>query len=503
MNKKTLATTLFALATSFAFAADYYFTQGPEILGEGQVRNRSWHNVINWGTSTPTSSTGVTGSYYNTSIADSVPTSGDRAILGGHSGDYEGAYKATRYVEISEDAYASQLSRSGAYVVAGLKSTNSTASLNLTLEKKYNNRDIYSGNGSATLTNVVIDASQWDSSFTFETNIKLHSTSGDTMRIYSNIAQSSGKPRADNTVMNLTFSDGYTIEVLPDATDGKYGRLEIINARRSYVNGNNLYIGDIVINSKIKTGGDFVLRYDPNQTVATKVDPNTSEEIVYTPGVIRFTGSQTNELSNTGLQLNQGIIVESGMKNGAQICTTAVQIMQGSTLKLLASDQIGDNASLQLKTAFSAGEIGGNFLMNGFNERVGTLFLYNDAATVMDGIIDFGENETSQIFWAARFQFGGNIVKEGSYLIIKNFDYLLDHFYTTEKMSEANFEALVFDGYDMSQFEIVENYTTVNYDGVSDVAVYEYTLNQIPEPSTYAVFAGLIALGLAVYRRKN
>ena len=108
---------------------------------------------------------------------------------------------------------------------------------------------------------------------------------------------------------------------------------------------------------------------------------DSSEEIVYTPGVIRFTGSQTNELSNTGLQLNQGIIVESGMKNGAQICTTAVQIMQGSTLKLLASDQIGDNASLQLKTAFSAGEIGGNFLLNGFNERVGTLFLYNDAAT--------------------------------------------------------------------------------------------------------------------------
>ena len=458
-----------------------YFTRGPEELLEGEEYTRNWEDVINWSTVAPSGDINSSGSY-NTRPAGFVPGDGDRAYLGNYSGFFgkDPNYQPATYVEVSSDITISQLKHKGTYVVRGITGTTDDVSLNLTLTTPYTN-DIN------TQTNVVLENCQWDEDFHVAIDVKLLSTTRGNMYIYNKSGSSKEDP-AENLAdkKNLYFDAGYKIEVLPDA-DGNYNTLYIMNAKSDEVNGHNIHTGDIIISSKIKTGGNVFLALDNAQQAVAG----------YTSGVIRFDGSESNELSVTGMQLINGIVVESGMKDGAQVCSTAVQIMSGSTFRLLASNQVGDKASVQLKNPASAGGLGGVFELNGFSERINALYLYSDPAQTMYGIVDFGQNDVEQVLWASTFLLGGKIIADGSQLIIKNYVLGEDHLFFDESLDDEKLATFVFEGYE-NGYKIVEN--IVEHEGAS---VYEYTLAAIPEPALAGVLIGVAAVAAAVVKHRR
>ena len=458
-----------------------YFTRGPEELLEGEEYTRNWENVINWSTVAPSGDINSSGSY-NKNPAGFVPGDGDRAYLGNYSGFFgkDPNYQPATYVKVSSDITISQLKHKGTYVVRGITGTTDDVSLNLTLTTPYTN-DIN------TQTNVVLENCQWDEDFHVAIDVNLLSTTSGNMYIYNKSGSSKEDP-AENLAdkKNLYFDAGYKIEVLPDA-DGNYNTLYIMNAKSGEVNGHNIHTGDIIISSKIKTGGHVFLALDNAQQAVAG----------YTSGVIRFDGSESNELSATGMQLINGIVVESGMKDGAQVCSTAIQIMSGSTFRLLASNQVGDKASVQLKNPASAGGLGGIFELNGFSEKIATLYLYSDFSQTMSGIVDFGQNDVGQVLWASAYVLGGNIIVDGSQLIIKNYVLGEDHLFFNESLDDEKLATFVFEGYE-NGYKIVEN--IVEHEGAS---VYEYTLAAIPEPALAGVLIGVAAVAAAVVKHRR
>ena len=477
-----LLSILMLMLSSTAFAGTtLYFTRGPEELLEGEEYSRNWEDTLNWSTVSPSGDINSSGSY-NKNPAGFVPGDGDRAYLGNYSGFFgkDPNYQPATYVKVSSDITISQLKHKGTYVVRGITGTTDDVSLNLTLTTPYTN-DIN------TQTNVVLENCQWDEDFHVAIDVNLLSTTSGNMYIYNKSGSSKEDP-AENLAdkKNLYFDAGYKIEVLPDA-DGNYNTLYIMNAKSDEVNGHNIHTGDIIISSKIKTGGHVFLALDNAQQAVAG----------YTSGVIRFDGSESNELSATGIQLINGVVVESGMKEGAQVSSTAIQIMSGSTFRLLASDQVGDSASVLLKNPTSAGGLGGVFELNGFSEKIATLYLYSDPAQAMYGIVDFGQNNVEQVLWASTYMLGGNIIVDGSQLIIKNYVLGEDHLFFDENLSDEKLSTFVFEGYE-DGYKIVEN--IVEYEGES---VYEYTLEVIPEPASVAAMFGMAVLAFAAYRRRR
>ena len=480
-SSKIISSLMLLFGSSVFAGTTLYFTRGPEELLEGEEYTRNWEDVINWSTDTPSGDKNSSGSY-NTSPAGFVPGDGDRAYLGNYSGFFgkDPNYQPATYVKVSSAITISQLKHKGTYVVRGITGTTDDASLNLTLTTPYTN-DIN------TQTNVVLENCQWDEHFHVAIDVNLLSTTSGNMYIYNKSGSSREDP-VENLAdkKNLYFDAGYKIEVLPDA-DGNYNSLYIMNAKSDEVNGHNIHTGDIIISSKIKTGGNVFLALDNAQQAVAG----------YTSGVIRFDGSESNELSATGIQLINGIVVESGMKDGAQVCSTAVQIMSGSTFRLLASDQIGDKASVQLKNPASAGGLGGVFELNGFSERINALYLYSDPAQTMYGIVDFGQNDVEQVLWASTFLLGGKIIADGSQLIIKNYVLDEDHLFFDESLDDEKLATFVFEGYE-NGYKIVEN--IVEHEGAS---VYEYTLAAIPEPALAGVLIGVAAVAAAVVKHRR
>ncbi len=480
-SSKIISSLMLLFGSSVFAGTTLYFTRGPEELLEGEEYTRNWEDVINWSTVLPSGDINSSGNY-NTSPAGFVPGDGDSAYLGNYSGflGKDPNYQPATYVEVSSAITVSQLKHKGTYVVRGIKGTTDDASLNLTLTTSYTN-DIN------TQTNVVLENCQWDEDFHVAIDVNLLSTTSGNMYIYNKSGSSREDP-AENLAdkKNLYFDAGYKIEVLPDA-DGNYNSLYIMNAKSDEVNEHNLYTGDIIISSKIVTGGHLYFSLDNRQEIIGN----------YTPGVIRFDGSESNELSATGMQLINGIVVESGMKDGAQVCSTAIQIMSGSTFRLLASDQVGDKASVQLKNPASAGGLGGVFELNGFSERINALYLYSDPAQTMYGIVDFGQNDVEQVLWASTFLLGGKIIADGSQLIIKNYVLGEDHLFFDESLDDEKLATFVFEGYE-NGYKIVEN--IVEHEGAS---VYEYTLAAIPEPASVAAMFGMAVLAFAAYRRRR
>ena len=481
ISSKIISSLMLLFGSSVFAGTTLYFTRGPEELLEGEEYTRNWEDVINWSTVTPSGDINSSGSY-NTRPAGFLPGDGDRAYLGNYSGFFgkDPNYQPENYVKVSSAITISQLKHKGTFVVRGITGTTDDASLNLTLTTSYTN-DIN------TQTNVVLENCQWDEDFHVAIDVNLLSTTSGNMYIYNKSGSSREDP-VENLAdkKNLYFDAGYKIEVLPDA-DGNYNSLYIMNAKSDEVNGHNIHTGDIIISSKIKTDGHVFLALDNAQQAVAG----------YTSGVIRFDGSESNELSATGMQLINGIVVESGMKDGAQVCSTAVQIMSGSTFRLLASDQIGDKASVQLKNPASAGGLGGVFELNGFSERINALYLYSDPAQTMYGIVDFGQNDVEQVLWASAFVLGGKIIADGSQLIIKNYVLGEDHLFFDENLSDEKLSTFVFEGYE-DGYKIVEN--IVEYEGES---VYEYTLEVIPEPASVAAMFGMAVLAFAAYRRRR
>ena len=479
-----LLSILMLMLSSTAFAGTtLYFTRGPEELLEGEEYSRNWEDTLNWSTVSPSGDINSSGSY-NTSPAGSVPGDGDRAYLGNYSGFFgkDPNYQPATYVEVSSAITISQLKHKGAFVVCGISAITEDASINLVLSP-FNSYT----NDQGTQTNVVLDNCQWDVHFHVAIDVNLLSTTSGNMYIYNKSGSSKEDP-AENLAdkKNLYFDAGYKIEVLPDA-DGNYNTLYIMNAKSGEVNGHNIHTGDIIISSKIKTGGHVFLALDNAQQAVAG----------YTSGVIRFDGSESNELSATGMQLINGIVVESGMKDGAQVCSTAIQIMSGSTFRLLASNQVGDKASVQLKNPASAGGLGGIFELNGFSEKIATLYLYSDFSQTMSGIVDFGQNDVGQVLWASAYVLGGNIIVDGSQLIIKNYVLGEDHLFFNESLDDEKLATFVFEGYE-NGYKIVEN--IVEHEGAS---VYEYTLAAIPEPALAGVLIGVAAVAAAVVKHRR
>ena len=372
---------------------------------------------------------------YNTSPAGFLPGEGDRAYIGSYSGFFgtDPNYQSTNYVKVSTSVTVSQLKHQGTFVVRGISAITEDASINLVLSS-FNSYT----NDQGTQTNVVLDNCQLDEDFHLSINVNLLSKVSGNMFIYNKSGSSIEDPDENSAnKRNLYFDAGYKIEVLPDDS-GNYNTLYIMNAKTDEVNGHNIHTGDIIISSKIKTGGNVFLALDNAQQAVAG----------YTSGVIRFDGSESNELSATGIQLINGVVVESGMKEGAQVCSTAIQIMSGSTFRLLASNQVGDKASVQLKNPASAGGLGGIFELNGFSEKIATLYLYSDFSQTMSGIVDFGQNDVGQVLWASAYVLGGNIIVDGSQLIIKNYVLGEDHLFFNESLDDEKLATFVFEGYE-------------------------------------------------------
>ena len=476
MKPEKIAGVIFLLSVGVASAADFYFTRGPKTLEEGQSYSRDWENIINWSMTSPSTANEL----YNVSPWDRLPTSSDRVYFKDNA-RFNGPtdLASSGIVKISTPVYASYIFHGGAFSTPGITALTEDASINLTVDAS-NKSSSNSGIG-----NVVIDNNQWDENFVISANINISGGTSGIATIYNSSARSNGSTD-EKDKKNMVFSEGYTITMLPNE-EGKSNLLYIYNANARSLNGQACRTGDIIINSKIVTSNYVRLMGD-----GTAVDG-------YTPGVIRFSGSQSHEIGNiNGFILASGIVVETGMTNGAQFCDKNVQITNGSTLRLLASDQLTDKCGLQFKTPRTSDPtlMGGTFEMNGFSERIGTLTFYGDQATQVNGTIDFGENSIEQVFRAEGMSVGGGqMIKEGSYLYILNYVLGEDHIYFDIKLSDSNKDMFVFEGYE-DGYELSETF-------IDSLNTWEYSLVAIPEPSIFASVLGIIAISAVCLRRRR
>lgn len=158
-----------------------------------------------------------------------------------------------------------------------------------------------------------------------------------------------------------------------------------------------------------------------------------------------------------------------------------------------ATFNMSSDVTLSGTNYISLGSDSAEIKMGGYDLLVGA-FRCESAANVDCKLrISFGNDAEGD---GCEFKLGsiqlGNASVNSLKLIFTDFDYTTDKVYIGGNIAD---DALVFEGYEA--YEIQKEF----YKTEGSINYYSYYV--IPEPADYAIFAGLLALGVAVYRRRK
>ncbi len=272
---------------------------------------------------------------------------------------------------------------------------------------------------------------------------------------------------------NLIFSQKLTVNA--NTSLNRTADLHLVHGKSS----------SILINGKLNTAGNIIVKRN-----ATLGDT-----------FIQFGGNETNVIGGD-FTMNGGRI-HLAMTNNAQALGSSDKILTANNSAIISyagNNQLGSNINIEVGTAkeltvytelnagtYSEAVLGADVTYNhslmmkldGYSDTVGYIVLGENTTKM---IVDFGLNDNDQTF-----HFSSLMGVDGAMLIFENF---------------GDGDKIYVDSNDASMLDFI---TITGFDGelsLNKVEGQSYYQIAIPEPSTYAMFVGLIALGIAMRRRK-
>lgn len=478
-----LFTSILPLLFTSAWAEDYYFTRGVE----GESATRNWSDLRNWNTGA------TSGDGWTTSEAAARPGSDisnrDVVTLGVNSG-FNGADTDLNGINLDVDASLSKLiiSESSNLPTEITSSNGSSLFLSAPLQSttvSEQSPSVFDKNSS--------------SSFVFNTDIEIETSAG----LADGGSYSSLWTRMYFYAGTTTFSDGYTISSKTNSLSGTNGDI------RFYAGNSALQSSQVVVNINSKL-------VSPSQIVFGGSGGTGS----YT-GKFVLGGSESNELTGYMIVENDVTLVLN-KSNGALAVTGARFQILGGTIIFMGDNQISTSTQLSFSQASTSSTATQPLMqLNGFSQQVRNV-RFEAASWLSKGasirpVLDFGENSSAQTFTFEGFEFGGlvsradaetskGLIIADSAFVIKNYNIGEDHLISTVKLSDhllsttiedvegmTWMDFLVFEGYDMDLYDIVETANGSNW---------EYSLVAVPEPAIAAAILGALAIAFAAYRRK-
>ncbi len=270
--------------------------------------------------------------------------------------------------------------------------------------------------------------------------------------------------------------------------------------------------GNIVVNGKLTTN---VYKDAEKTTKLTAMVFIKKNGDVSSYGSTVFQASQTNDLDT--ITVAQGLTAVFDMKNGAKAVAlkntrsptsdVMVAFRENSTLRFDGDNQLQTNTVISPKIqsgALSAGLID----LNNTSQEAGMLRVWI-ISNLNSGkfTLDFGDEKNTANTLKLHDSF---LVFPTDYttpeapifdpttseFLIKNFEQGKDQFLVKNKISDDILSAVYFEGLGTKgvDYEVVQNQLADGF--------WSLSYNAIPEPSTYAMIFGAIALGFALYRRR-
>ena len=268
--------------------------------------------------------------------------------------------------------------------------------------------------------------------------------------------------------------------------------------------------GDIVLNGKLTTN---VMKGSDKLTAMVFIRKNG---VVNSYGSTVFQASQTNDIDT--ITVTEGLTAVFDMKNGAKAVaekntrsnfnSAVVSFRENSTIRFDGNNQLQTTTIISPKvqsgTALSAGLID----LNNTSQEAGMLRVWmalDSNSCKFD--LDFGDEKNTANTLKLHDSFLVAITDYNtpeapifdpttSKFLIKNFEQGKDQFLVKNKISDEVLSAVYFDGAGTKgvDYEVVQTQLSDGF--------WSLTYNAIPEPSTYAMIFGAIALGFVAYRRR-
>ena len=268
--------------------------------------------------------------------------------------------------------------------------------------------------------------------------------------------------------------------------------------------------GDIVLNGKLTTN---VMKGSDKLTAMVFIKKNGSANAY---GNTVFQAAQTNDVDT--ITVAQGLTAVFDMKNGAKAVAlkstrsptsdVMVAFRENSTVRFDGDNQLQTNTVISPKIQANA-LVAGVIDLNNTSQEAGKLrpWIVSNLTTC-NFTLDFGDEKTTANTLKLHNSFEVLISDwttaekpvfdyANSEFLIKNFEQNKDQFLVKNKISDEVLSAVYFDGAGTKgvDYEVVQNQLENGF--------WSLTYNAIPEPSTYAMIFGAIALGFVAYRRRK
>lgn len=334
--------------------------------------------------------------------------------------------------------------------------------------------------------------------------------------------------KTNGRLIITSTASGFTSDLTKNLTIGAEGVYTTVRT----LNGNSIVSnvkgqGDIIIHSHL--GGTDVNGNDV--TAELFVDSEFATPIVQL-GATYLRGSYTN---NARIAIAGKATLYLDMRNNAFANASGekVTLMEGGTIKQLAANQLQANTTLrfQLRSIDTvAGNDAGTFDMGGYNLGLENLYLSAQNKDIfvtqnknfVTGTIDFGR--TTEIDGEGNLVSSviGNqndlIISNGividpdsseldltrCFIYLKNMDAddrILAGFNSTFDDSILSDEMMKFFVVVDAEGNVIDGTWNKVYD--DNAGYWAHTFTAIPEPSTFAVIFGALALGFVAYRRRK
>ena len=223
-------------------------------------------------------------------------------------------------------------------------------------------------------------------------------------------------------------------------------------------------------------------------------------------GTIHYKVGGTSSFSG-GIITKGNVILELCRTDGEQVLTGGTFSMQDGSKYVMGAANSVASTSWQTRTGVNAAgtHLGGIIDMNGFDFSLVGMALRNEGKHAEAGvqqIFEFGgEKGVSQtLLMTGTFDFSTNIIndvqKEACVITIRGYESGIDHVYFAKDYTkDAITSDLIQFDFDGQDYELV----------VKEISAgkFEYIATVIPEPSTYAMILGALAIAFAFMRRQT
>ena len=223
-------------------------------------------------------------------------------------------------------------------------------------------------------------------------------------------------------------------------------------------------------------------------------------------GVVHYKVGGTSSFSG-GIITRNNVVLELCRTDGQQVLTGGTfSVQDGSKFVMGAANSVA-TTNWQTRTGVNAAgtHLGGIIDMNGFDFSLASMDLRNDGGHAEAGvqqIFEFGgEKGVSQtLTMTGTFNFATKITndvqKEACVITISGYESGIDHIYFAKDYTKDAITS------DLIQFDFGgEDYELI----VKEISAgkFEYIATVIPEPSTYAMILGALAIAFVFMRRQT